>query len=1051
MSSCSNSSLASIDKNGTPGGSPAISRQTAKEDAEFDDGIANNTVSTAAAAHKERRKQRRRERRQAARAARHVQEPGRDASRAEPRKLGFSVQGRSDGLTRQCQGVKCRYDRDTIARSPKVRVTLPKRTQTGPAASFKEHTLSGILANVRGYTQARPDLLSTLSTKTNLPMLVLLTETWLTANDPNKLISLAGYEMFRRDRVGRVGGGLLLFVRSDVKCSRRPELEHAAHEYIALDVICEESTLTVFGIYRPPDHGLDIFDVIEDHVSDIPNNVVVLGDLNASSTNFGSPVDTSAGKRLFEFCNLCGIEWIPSEPTRPPNCLDVVFSDLHGSTRVHAPFGSSDHMTVFFDISIVPKVSAFQEREIYLWERADWPRIRNEFSKFHLDHNLDANEAAAQVTKLITEAQRRFVPTRLMKTPRPMKEPWWTARCSRSKKKFDDAHISGNLQQLLHAKAIHRKNCFSAKQKYSQKLKSEMTENRSSRWWWRTASKVGGMGKSIQQTRQMPPVNALLDHFSNKLTMPPAIDNKDVPTLQPVDGKTKLSRFRITTQEVFRVLKKLDINKSVGDDNISPRLLKNCALSLSGVISSLFRIICRTATFPAKWKIGRITPLFKNKGSPLESRFWRPVTVVSQLALCFEKVTIAQLAAVLTPHVPKEQFGFVKNSSPSDMLALLENICSNALEARQEVKIVGLDLEGAFDSLWFKGLLAQLSHLGISGQVFQLMSSYFTDRKICVVANGERSETRPINRGAPQGAVWSPLLFAVYVRLLPRIPQSSKLLMFADDASVYAIVPTKQDRKRCIEDLAADIEKLSQAGREWNLSFAPDKSQALTMSNKNDAIDDSDLKVVTADGPIPETTEFKILGVTFDTKNHFSSHIKHLASEASKGIFLLRKLKPYMDERGLSVIYKAYIRSRLEYGCVAWMGGDYLSLLDRVQSRCAKFFPTQALSSLSARRNAAAAGFFLKITSREGRQSLQQVKINWRTPPTRSSRHYEPFQLEHRLKGKCLKASKNGFTGSFPAVWNKLPRQERRSALLDARNGCRHAATKRVQRLIVKI
>ena len=72
--------------------------------------------------------------------------------------------------------------------------------------------------------------------------------------------------------------------------------------------------------------------------------------------------------------------------------------------------------------------------------------------------------------------------------------------------------------------------------------------------------------------------------------------------------------FVIYKSQVRSVLLSLDVSKSIGDDGLSPHILKSCAHPLSGPLTSLFRKICRQSIFPASWKISCITPVFK-KGS----------------------------------------------------------------------------------------------------------------------------------------------------------------------------------------------------------------------------------------------------------------------------------------------------------------------------------------------------------------------------------------------------------------------------------------------------
>ena len=147
-----------------------------------------------------------------------------------------------------------------------------------------------------------------------------------------------------------------------------------------------------------------------------------------------------------------------------------------------------------------------------------------------------------------------------------------------------------------------------------------------------------------------------------------------------------------------RILCSLDTTKSVRDDNVSPR--KSCASALCGPLFALFRRICNTAIFPSLWKISRITPVYK-KGTSSDPTNYRPIAVLPTLSRVFEQLLISQLQRRILPFIPSEQFGFLAGSSTSDAgISLASTIAStiaSAINQRTEVRLVALDIKGAFD------------------------------------------------------------------------------------------------------------------------------------------------------------------------------------------------------------------------------------------------------------------------------------------------------------------------------------------------------------------
>ena len=91
---------------------------------------------------------------------------------------------------------------------------------------------------------------------------------------------------------------------------------------------------------------------------------------------------------------------------------------------------------------------------------------------------------------------------------------------------------------------------------------------------------------------------------------------------------------------------------------------------------------------------------------------------------------MTQLRQHIDLHIPKEQFGFMKGSSTSDADVLLASTILTAVNQRAEARLVALDIKEAFDSVWWKGLLAHLWSIDFCDKVFRLFESYLSNHFI---------------------------------------------------------------------------------------------------------------------------------------------------------------------------------------------------------------------------------------------------------------------------------------------------------------------------------
>ncbi len=76
---------------------------------------------------------------------------------------------------------------------------------------------------------------------------------------------------------------------------------------------------------------------------------------------------------------------------------------------------------------------------------------------------------------------------------------------------------------------------------------------------------------------------------------------------------------KVTTNEVFKVLKSLKINKATGCDNIPSKLLTIGASFLREPLRYLVNMSIETSVFPDSLKAAEVSPVYK-KGSTVEKK-----------------------------------------------------------------------------------------------------------------------------------------------------------------------------------------------------------------------------------------------------------------------------------------------------------------------------------------------------------------------------------------------------------------------------------------------
>ena len=70
---------------------------------------------------------------------------------------------------------------------------------------------------------------------------------------------------------------------------------------------------------------------------------------------------------------------------------------------------------------------------------------------------------------------------------------------------------------------------------------------------------------------------------------------------------------------------------------------------------------------------------------------------------------------------------------------------ARALNRSGATRAVALDVSKAFDRVWYADISYKLKCYGISGQIFGLISSFLSNRRLRVVLDGKFSQEYPVN------------------------------------------------------------------------------------------------------------------------------------------------------------------------------------------------------------------------------------------------------------------------------------------------------------------
>ena len=177
------------------------------------------------------------------------------------------------------------------------------------------------------------------------------------------------------------------------------------------------------------------------------------------------------------------------------------------------------------------------------------------------------------------------------------------------------------------------------------------------------------------------------------------------------------------------------MSKESCPDCIAVVVLKNCEPELSYILAKLFNKCLKESCFPDFWRVSSVVPVVKNVGERSTAKNYHLVSLLSVVLKVFEKLVNNKIV----DHLEKcglfsdFQYGFRSSQSTADLLTVVSDRIAWAFNRSGATQPAVLNISKAFNKIWHTGLLHKLESHRISGQIFDLISSFLSNRWLPVV------------------------------------------------------------------------------------------------------------------------------------------------------------------------------------------------------------------------------------------------------------------------------------------------------------------------------
>mgnify|MGYP004573409177 CR=1 FL=1 len=705
----------------------------------------------------------------------------------------------------------------------------------------------------------------------------------------------------------------------------------------------------IYSSYIPPNQNFNILN-LERVFQNYHCHSLITGDFNARHNDWGSPINNSKGNTLSKFINQNNLILLnDGSPTHFSTHNTFTHLDITISTsalKIHCDWTilndlyGSDHFpikTTLFPLTN-PEIEHFRPK--FLIKKADWTKFEFKSQIYNLEQNysVNINKESANIKRIILKSANDSIPTfkpnRIHKTV-----PWWNQNLESLKKiknrLWNEFNKNINLLNLINYKKANSKlkrEIKLAKREAIVAFTSEINPFSPISKIWGNIRKFSGYKATygihsieasnnpltfITGNKQI--ADKFCNHWSSLASdtnFPQIFQNHKNTFQKPqnlaITAKNLEIEKDITYIEFSSAINKLK-GHTPGVDRISYPMIRNLSRSTKDRIIKHFNSILNNF-IPQNYKASLIIPIQKPNSDKTQISSYRPISLNPCLSKLLDKIVSNRLWWFMLSEnlICKQQIGFKKGKAVTENLLFIDFHISKCLSSKSHLSLLSLDFEKAFDKIGLHTIIDQLIAWKIGPKIINYIINFMSNRKITVRIRNILSDTLPLDNGIPQGSPLSVVLFLIAYNKLSSIISLHRELKFCAYADDFIILIKCKEKNptTILNELYNDISNwCDYSGAKLSTS----KCKYIHFCRKHNCKS----TIVFNNSQVEEVDNLRILGLIFNNKYYWNSHIEYLANNLKARNNIIKCLgtpKYNCSTHTLIYVLKALIISKLSYG-----------------------------------------------------------------------------------------------------------------------------------------
>ena len=677
-------------------------------------------------------------------------------------------------------------------------------------------------------------------------------------------------------------------------------------------------------------------------------DLLIACDSNAHSSLWGCEENNARGDMMedFIFNQYLSVCNRGSTPTffnyRSETIIDVTLASPRLANKitnwlVDTEFQFSDHHRIEFDL----KISITKPNPVRVLDKGDWLSFQSQMDTKSLEWTSptswdvqtieeETNRLADDINAALDVACPMITPTMNSKLT-PL---WWSEDLHHLSRKVQNKRSLAKSTQLEtdHANFTALKKDFkkavrAAKRESWQKF---ISDTKSPKEMAKLRKIMQGQERNTLGLLRRPngtfstdpeeTINMLLsEHFPDSKDVLPTDDLMDLPgtTFQPaVNHTTPL----FTVKKARHAIGSFGPKKAAGPDGFSPIILQNLGEISLARLCSLYEACLHVGYTAKAWRTSRTIFIPKpGKKDYTQLRSFRPISLTSFLFKGMEKIIHWELEEkILSKHpLSKNQHAFRRGYSTDSALSSMCTKIESAITRQQYALGVFLDISGAFDNVHLSAAKKAMEKRNFPPEIMNWYDQYLRNRYVTTTINNCSGKRRVV-KGTPQGGILSPLLWNLVFDELLAIFDSGPVSItgFADDGGLLTL---GIDPQTMVDNMQVAVDQAVAWGNENGLSFNPSKTVVVLFTRRYKVT--MPTNIIMGGVEIPFSQDVKYLGITLDSKLHWSKHIKDRIRLAKFVLMNLARATgshwgpiPWLAKWAFTGI----VRPILTFGCLVW-------------------------------------------------------------------------------------------------------------------------------------